>query len=827
MNNIQFPAQQLSMSKKGKSWRKQCVDFADSKLKYNYSSIRNSVLHQKINYDLLAGKIHMDDLQLLCNPDGIKAGFIPDKIQHYPIMNSKLNVLRGEESKRIFDYKVIVTNPNSISEIENNKKEALFEDFKQLIQNTAQSQEEFNAGLDKLMDFYTYEWQDIREVVGNCILNHYVKELNIPLMFNYGIMDAMTIGEEIYQCDIVGGEPTIEKLNPLKVRIFRSGYSNKVEDADMIILEDYWSPGKVIDYYYDSLSKVDMAYLENSANQFSQGAIDSMGNVDERYGFINTNMLSEEVDSTVFFDPLGEYSSGITNELVPFDLNGNVRVIRVYWKSRRRIKKIKYYNKETGEEEFTFMPESYVTNQYAGEEEESFWVNEAWEGTKIGDSIYVNMRPRVIQYNRLSNPSRCHFGIIGSIYNLNDSKPFSLVDMMKPYSYLYDVVHDRLNKMMARNWGKMTRLDLAKKPNSWKMDKWLYYAKTMGLFVEDSFNEGNYGASTNKLAGALNSNTQGVIDADFGNNIQQYINLLEFIKLEMADVAGILKQREGEISNRETVGGVERATLQSSHITEWVFTIHDDIKKRVLEAFIETTKIALRGRIKKFQYILPDYSTKILEVDGEEFAECDYGLVVDNSNGSQELSQKIETLAQAALQNQTLSFSTIMKLFMSASIAEKQRFVETDEKRIREEAQQQQQQQMQQQQQLAQQQLQQQQEAVKKQDEMNQRDNETKITVAEINSQAEMAILQLKNHMTEADKLEDQMSPEELQLAKDKLIQEMEIVDKQLDLSREKMRAEEKRHQEDMALKRQINDASIASKERINAKNLANKRNNN
>ena len=827
MNNIQFPAQQLSMSKKGKSWRKQCVDFADSKLKYNYSSIRNSVLHQKINYDLLAGKIHMDDLQLLCNPDGIKAGFIPDKIQHYPIMNSKLNVLRGEESKRIFDYKVIVTNPNSISEIENNKKEALFEDFKQLIQNTAQSQEEFNAGLDKLIDFYTYEWQDIREVVGNCILNHYVKELNIPLMFNYGIMDAMTIGEEIYQCDIVGGEPTIEKLNPLKVRIFRSGYSNKVEDADMIILEDYWSPGKVIDYSYASLSKADIAYLENSANQFSQGAIDSMGNVDERYGFINTNMLSEEVDSTVFFDPLGEYSSGITNELVPFDLNGNVRVIRVYWKSRRRIKKIKYYNKETGEEEFTFMPESYITNQYAGEEEESFWVNEAWEGTKIGDSIYVNMRPRVIQYNRLSNPSRCHFGIIGSLYNLNDSKPFSLVDMMKPYSYLYDVVHDRLNKMMARNWGKMTRLDLAKKPNSWKMDKWLYYAKTMGLFVEDSFNEGNYGASTNKLAGALNSNTQGVIDADFGNNIQQYINLLEFIKLEMADVAGISKQREGEISNRETVGGVERATLQSSHITEWVFTIHDDIKKRVLEAFIETTKIALRGRIKKFQYILPDYSTKILEVDGEEFAECDYGLVVDNSNGSQELSQKIETLAQAALQNQTLSFSTIMKLFMSASIAEKQRFVETDEKRIREEAQQQQQQQMQQQQQLAQQQLQQQQEAVKKQDEMNQRDNETKITVAEINSQAEMAILQLKNHMTEADKLEEQMSPEELQLAKDKLIQEMEIVDKQLDLSREKMRAEEKRHQEDMALKRQINDASIASKERINAKNLANKRNNN
>lgn len=826
MNNIQFPAQQLSMSKKSKSWRKQCVDFADSKLKYNYSAIRNSLIHQKINYDLIAGKLHMDDLQLLCNPDGLKAGFIPDKIQHYPIINSKLNVLRGEESKRIFDYKVIVTNPNAISEIENNKKEALFNDFKQLLQNTSQSQEEFNDGMNKLNDFYTYEWQDIREVVGNSVLNHYVKELNIPLLFNYGIMDAMTIGEEMYFCDIVGGEPTIEKLNPLKVRIFKSGFSNKVEDADMIVLEDYWSPGKVIDYYYDSLTKADMNYLENQADHFSQGAIDNMGNVDERFGFINTNMLSDEVDSTVFFDPLGEYSNGITNELVPFDMNGNVRVLRVFWKSRRKIKKIKYYDSETGEEEFTFMPESYIINQYAGEEEESFWINEAWEGTKIGESIYVNMRPKVIQYNRLSNPSRCHFGIIGSIYNFNDSKPFSLVDMMKPYSYLYDVIHDRLNKMMARNWGKMTRLDLAKKPNSWNMDKWLYYAKTMGLFVEDSFNEGNYGAATNKLAGALNSNNQGVIDADFGNNIQQYINLLEFIKLEMADVAGISKQREGEISNRETVGGVERATLQSSHITEWIFTIHDDVKRRVLEAFIETAKIALKGRNKKFQYILPDYSKKVIDVDGDEFAECDYGLVVDNSNGSQELSQKLESLAQAALQNQTLSFSTIMKLFMSASIAEKQRFVEIDEKRIREEAQQQQQQQMQQQQQLQQQQLQMQQEAVKRQEEMNKRDNETRITVAEINSQAEMALLQIKNHMTEADRLEEQMSPEEIQLEKDKLMQQMQIVDKQLELSREKMQQEEKRHQEDMNLKLKMNNDSILSKEKINERNLRYKQNN-
>ena len=69
----------------------------------------------------------MSDMELILNPDNIKAAYIPDRISHFPIMNSKLNVLRGEESKRVFDFKVVVTNPNAISEIEDNKKNELKE----------------------------------------------------------------------------------------------------------------------------------------------------------------------------------------------------------------------------------------------------------------------------------------------------------------------------------------------------------------------------------------------------------------------------------------------------------------------------------------------------------------------------------------------------------------------------------------------------------------------------------------------------------------------------------------------------------------------------
>lgn len=780
------PRQQIPYKQKGKQWRRDNVQWADNMMHNDRNAIRLDYHEKVINYDLINGILHMEDVQALINPEQIKAKFIPTNIQHYPIINRKISLLVGEESKRLDQFSVKVTNPNSISEIEEAKKQAIFQSLQEEIQNDSQSEEEFNQKTEKLNQYYTYEYQDFREIRANCIINHYNREQSHNIIFNKGFKDACIVGEELYQIDIIGGEPVLEKLNPKYVKIYMSGYSPKVEDADMIIITEYKSPGQIYDEYGDVLTKKDQEYIENRQRSFATGNTDNMDNWDERKAYIPATVSRDIPEADDIFSTREDDS---ISTFAPFDQMGNIRVLKVYWKSRRKIQKIKFYDPETGEEDFTFMPEDYVPNESMGEESETMWVNEAWEGIKIGESVFVNIRPRPVQYNVLGNPGRCHFGIIGTIYNLNDEKPYSLVSMAKPFNYLYDIVHDRLNKMMARNWGKMTRLNLALKPADWDVDKWLYFAKTMGLYVEDGFNEGSIGAATGKLAGAMNMNSNGVIDADFGNNIQQYTNFLMYLEQEMSDTIGISKQREGQISNRETVGGVERATLQSSHITEQYYLIHDDTKKRVREAFIETFKVAYKGRNKKFQYILPDFSTTIVDIDGDEFAESDYGIVIDNSNGLQELQQKLETLAQAALQTQTLSFSTIMKLFMSCSLAEKQRFVEADERMIREQAQKQQEQQMQMQQQQQQAMLQQKQMEMQQQDTINQRDNETKIMVAEINSQAEMAILQLKNHMTEADYAKEDTA---LQINKDKLMQEMQVLDKKMQLERDKIEAQQK-----------------------------------
>ena len=191
-----------------------------------------------------------------------------------------------------------------------------------------------------------------------------------------------------------------------------------------------------------------------------------------------------------------------------------------------------------------------------------------------------------------------------------------------------------------------------------------------------------------------------------------------------------------------------------------------------------------------------------MEVDGDEFADSDYGLLVDNSQGAQELSQKIDMLAQAALQNQTLSFSTIMKLYNSSSLAEKQRIVENDERRIQERNQQLQQQQLQVQQQEAQ--MKQQVEMAKMEQEniLNERDNETKIIVAQIAAS-------VKVNENDTDGIQEPMSEE----AKEKLRESIRQFDARLQLDKDRLEFDKQKAQTDARLKeKQINKKPNTSK---------------
>lgn len=784
-----FPIQQLSDKKKSKEWRKKCVDWCDNRCSYENSYIRHSVAHKKINYDLLDGKIHIEDMEDMLNPEGLDVSYIPDNIQHYPIMNAALSVLGGEELARVTDYRVVVSNPLAISEIERQKKEEIRKKIQNIVENTDLSDEEAGKQAEELQNYYNYEWQDIRETRANCLLNHYWREQNFPIIFQKGFKDLKAVAEEVYRCCIRGGEPILERLDPMKLRIIRSGTSSKIEDADILVYEDYWSPSKIIE-----------AFSDGSEDGLTESDIRKLMKLDSTNSGVYTND-DGFVDETA--TPMAEFFSfkdGVDIEdgsraLSPYDGNGNIKVLECYWKSLRKIKQVKSYNIETGQEEFNFYTEDYVIDKDRGEEETIFWVNEAWHGIKIGKDIYIKMGPCEIQYSKMSNPSVCHFGIIGTIYNHNDSEPFSLVDMMKPYNYSYDIIKNKLDSVNNHNLGKLVKLDLAFKPEGMTVEDIIRTAKQSSIWLVNSFNEAGEGGHSNLLAGALNTNTNGVVDAELGNSIQYLTQYLEYIKNEMQSVIGMTPQRLGEIQNRETVGGVERATLQSSHSTEYWFAMHEDTIKRAVECWLETAKVATKGKSLKFQYILPGFSTKIMEIDGDSFAECDYGLVCESSRNIDKLNQSIDMFVQAGMQNGLINFSNALKLKSTMSIADKYKIIEKAEQ-MREQAMQEQ---INREQQLKQQELQQQQQIelqrLQQQDMLNKRDNDTRVLVAEINSRAEYQRLQMMQNDLNDNGINDS---EENQ--KEYELKEKEMNFKQ-ELEKQKLIFEKQKHSDDVRLK--------------------------
>lgn len=720
------PRQKLTFRQKTKKWRQENVDYANNFSLYYSTNVRKSLKNKIINLNLYNGILDMSDLNDIVNPNHIDASFIPQNIVHHPILAPKIDLLVGEEMKRNFEYKAVVTNQKALSTKGEEKKNEILQRVSEMLQQNYE-EEELEQELDKLGQYMNYEWQDLRERMVNQILNHYSQEQRFGLIFNECFKSALIQGEEIVQIEIVHDEPVLTKLNPLKVRTVNTSNSSKIEDSDLIIIEDHWSPGKIVDYFHDELKPKDIDYLEDYNNQSGGGnpedhyknergllgkAFDGQGN-----HFMDSLFQIAEVNGHYF-------NSDLTDE------DGNIRVLRVYWKSKKKIQKIKYYD-EFGDVEYKVRSEEYIPNTHMGEESTSLWVNEMWEGTLIGKDIYVNMRPMREQYNRLSNPSYCHAGIIGQVFNTDQGKAVSLIDRMKNYQYMYDVMWDRLNKAISTNYGKVMELDLAKVPEGWEIEKWLHFVVTNKISVVDSFKEGNKGSSTGKLAGGMNTQGGRSIDMETGNYIQQHVNMLEFIKQEMGEIAGITKQREGQISNRETVGGVERSVNQSANVTEYWFNIHEDFKIRVLEAFVEAAKVALKNNKKKMQYVLDDLSISLLEVDGDEIAEADFGIVCTNSSKAMELEQTIKQLAQTFVQT-TGRITPIIDIYTSDSIADMRKKIENTERELQEQEAEAQQSQQEAQQELAQMEAQDKEAERQLKDMISQRQEDTKRYVADL-----------------------------------------------------------------------------------------------
>jgi len=674
-------------SEKGVSkWGRDNMDWADGQIFQTNSFTRKSFQRKYTNYKLWQGDLSMSDMKALLGPHTMDFRFEPDDMQHYPIVTPLINVLLGEESNRTTDYQVIITNPDAISDMEERKAQEVKRTLNSMLQNNYPDEQELSNALDKKAEFFKYSYQDMLEVRANWLFNHFMQELGVKAKLNAGFFNTLLVGEEIYQCDVVSGNPTFETLNPLKTHVLLNGYSNLYEDADIIIYQDHMSPGDIIDTYFDYLTPSDIDTIESMT---IGDQTDSMNNYDPTAGFVFTGEDGElsdgEFDSLESALGVSRLSGFYAND--PVDAFGNIRILKVYWKSYKLLQKVGMIDPETGEYYEDLMPESYILNEELGEKLiKKIWVNHAYEGIKVGEDIYPYVRPRKIQYNRVSNPSKCHFGITGVVSSYNEFRAVSFMDRLKPYQYMYDIVMARVNDAIAKDIGSAYELDIAKLPSGMDEIDWYYFLIKNKIALADSFKEGNKGAATGKLAGQMNTVGK-PINFSQASFIEYNLKLLDFLKAEMAYISGITPQRMGSMKASETQGGIERSVLQSSYNTEPYFSFHYIAVQRALQTFLDTIIFAMRGNTKKFRSIGDDLTSILFEINGDDLASLDLGLLVDINNSSTDVKQKLDNLAHAAMQTQTASLAGLVKIYEATSLASVKRILEAEEEKAHKRAQ--------------------------------------------------------------------------------------------------------------------------------------------
>ncbi len=659
-----FPSQKRTQSQKTEKFLIECIDSAEFLAIY-----RNAEEKRKMNvyYQLDNDIVNEEEIEKVFNPMELQYAAFPAAIKNYPLSVPKIDLLQGEETKRSFDWIVRSKNETAYSSAQSDLSDMLMDMLLEELQNNNYSEEKLAQRINEFNKYAKYQWKDKYELTATRILQYLWREQDLKDKFNRGFRDALVGKEEIYRIDIVAGEPIVVKTDPRNVYRVRGGNSERIEDSDIIVEVNYEPIGKVIDEFYEDLTPTEIDRIENGQHKTSEGQ--SSLNYGHQYPTIYSN-LDFSPDGTGFM-PLDELGSMSESFGLPFDEEGNIRVLRVRWVGRRKIGKLTYFD-ENGDTQEKYVSEKYQINKELGEQVKWIWINEAMQGTKIGSDIYVRMGPREVQMRHFDNKSKCFIGYVGTDYGK------SLMSRMEPYQYLFNVYMRRLELAYAKYKGPIYELDVSKVPEGWELDKWMYYAEVMGWAAINPMNEGKKGAAMGKLSGAFNT-TGKVLDAKIGDYIQGTIAMLQMIERQLGQIAGVTDQRQGQVDNRETVGGVERAVTQSSHITEKWFFVHDETKKRVMLALLDTAKYAWRNsKSKKLNFVLDDMSRQMIDISGEDISSTEFDMFISNSSKDLEIRQVLKQLSQAAVQNGN-RMSIVVDTLRSDSISEMARRLDAAE----------------------------------------------------------------------------------------------------------------------------------------------------
>lgn len=784
-NTKSFPAQKLPMSKKTQAWKEACVDYVvgagDSGFGGNGRSRSDEM---QTYYDLYNSIYNEKDLKYVTNPFKQDDGF-PAMAQDYNIIKPYVDQLLGEETKRPFNFHPQRTSDIAASELQEKAKEMLMDYIQATIasklspEQAARYEQALATGEiqtpEAIAKYLQKDYKDIAETEAYHALQFLKRKLNLTHEFYKGWKDALIGGEEIYYIGVINGDPYVERVNPMYFDYEHSLDLEFIDDAAWCRRKMIMSATEIYDRFYDKMS-------ERQLNELLEL-------IDQRPGAGNNPEIRK---TSIDYESIKLHKiNSFTDN--PFDID-HIVVYHCCWKSFKKIGFVTLLNPETGEAEEFQVDEDY---KVTGTEQsvEWDWIIEVWEGYRIGDDMYIGIQPIEYQHISADNPNSQKLPYTGVVYNNTNSKPRSLVSMMKPLQYMYIVVWYRLELALSRDKGKVAVMDITQIPKSMNIDvnKWMHYLSALGVAFINPYDEG-WDIPGREGGKPSQFNQLSSWDLTMSNVIAEYIQLMQKIEDMVAKLTGITPQRQGQIAPSELVGNTNTAVSMSYHITEPWFWNHNQVKRRVLTMLLNTSKAAWKDSKRYLNYILDDATRAFVQLSDNFFYE-DMDIFVDDSTKNQQYIDQLKQLLQPAMQNgaSLLDIAEIITLDNMSMI--KNRLEEIEQKRM-EQMQQQQQAEQQAQQQIAEQQNQlKEEELMLKEAEMDlekykvDQDNATKITVAQLNA------------YRGAENMDQDMNgiPDPIEIGKQALEQQKinsDIATKQLELNNKRREIEQKREAE-------------------------------
>jgi hypothetical protein len=840
-----FPDQfKTEKEKMDESWIKNTMDYFANKSYAEYVKNRDTFVK---NYDLVKGILRMEDFyqsapQVKSFTDMLTSDLeLPAYVKMYSIITTPLNELVGEISKRPDAFRVKAFDDDSKSE-ELEFKTGILQEFvinqaRQQIIEKAQLQ---GAEIDdeQLQQMTMEEVQDeldsytsVAEKWANHVLTCQKADFTLKEKSEDAFRDMLISAREFYHIyeDNSKVGYNIEVANP-KNTWFLSTPDRKYVSDPTGRAQGAYAAGTV--------QVMELSEIIESIPDLTKDEIDHLRSSLQDYGLINvreSNLGNPDagngIDSVQYdtYDPLVlQTRMMIESEMKQNDdglqdflgLTSNVSsfgykyvVVRAYWISKKKIGKLIYLD-EMGNEQSMLVDESYKSGTIPTQESlEWGWINQWYQGIKIGPDIYHIKPFKLLNY--------CP--IIGLVHEVKNTEAKSLVDLMKPFQVLYNVCMNQLYKLLEKEIGKVQLMSIRHIPipkdgdAQDALDIWEMEARNRGVvFIDDSPENLKSPSSFNQFRDIDMTRTQ---------EIQSRYTLAQQLKQECWELIGMSKQRLGSVSASETATGTNTAITQSYSQTEPLFVAHEYVLGQVYQAIIDASLyIEAKKPQSTISYITNEGESAFVQVNGTDLKFRDLKVFLTNRPEDQKMFQEIRGLSQAVLQNGG-SLHDIIELYSTNSVRQMKKVFKTLKERqeqLENQKMQQQQQQIEQQQQIAQAQMQQAQqmqaEKIAHDDYQNELDRLNKVQIAMIAAESKAGPLTDADTSGTADVLElSKLTTEQNKASKDYEGKMREIQSKN-NIAAQKLAVDNRKI--DAELKNQDNDLAIA---KINASNRGSK----